>query len=280
MQEGTFTTAKEAIMTMPIDLVLVRHGQSESNVANRAARKGDESLFTLEHVDRHSRTFRLTDEGIVQAKRVGAWLREQGLTPADKHFVSAYTRAKETAFHMGIPNARWYVDYLLRERDYGDMDVMKPSDKSERYAQSMKMRERDPFYWIPPNGESFATLCMRVDRFIQTLHRECTDKRVLVVSHGETMWAMRMRLERLTEAQWHAQHVARDPAFRIGNCQVLHYSRRNPETGEVLPFLGWVRSVNMERDPSDQSWRQINRMVFSNEDLLADVEHHPRFIAG
>ena len=60
---------------LPIDIILVRHGESEGNVVHKASRKGDNRLFTPEFRDRHSRTFRLTDKGIAQAKTAGAWLR-------------------------------------------------------------------------------------------------------------------------------------------------------------------------------------------------------------
>ena len=37
---------------------------------------------------------------------------------------------------------------------------------------------------VRPNGESIAQLCLRIDGVLHTLHRECSDKRVLVVCHG------------------------------------------------------------------------------------------------
>ena len=42
---------------LPIDIILVRHGQSEGNVAQKASRKGDNQFFTPEFRDRHSRAF-------------------------------------------------------------------------------------------------------------------------------------------------------------------------------------------------------------------------------
>ena len=51
-------------MPMPEDLYLVRHGESEGNLVNRRSRAGDDSLFTPEHVRRHSSEWHLTDRGI------------------------------------------------------------------------------------------------------------------------------------------------------------------------------------------------------------------------
>lgn len=41
-------------MTMPIDLVLVRHGESEGNAARRFSVGGDNSVFTEELCGRHT----------------------------------------------------------------------------------------------------------------------------------------------------------------------------------------------------------------------------------
>ena len=56
---------------LPVDLVLVRHGQSEGNVANRRAERGDKRIFTPEFRLRHSSSFRLTDLGRSQAEKGG-----------------------------------------------------------------------------------------------------------------------------------------------------------------------------------------------------------------
>ena len=65
-------------MPMPEDLYLVRHGESEGNLVNERSWKGDDSLFTQEHLGRHSFEWHLTDRGIEQAKAAGAFLRERG----------------------------------------------------------------------------------------------------------------------------------------------------------------------------------------------------------
>ncbi len=50
-------------MTMPIDLVLVRHGESEGSVAKRSSVAGDNSLFKKESCSRHNSRLRLRDRG-------------------------------------------------------------------------------------------------------------------------------------------------------------------------------------------------------------------------
>ena len=51
-----------------MDLVLVRHGESEGNVAFNRSKAGDHSLYSGEFLRRHSSQWRLTDVGREQAK--------------------------------------------------------------------------------------------------------------------------------------------------------------------------------------------------------------------
>jgi hypothetical protein len=60
----------------PLELVLVRHGQSEGNEAVARSQHGDLSAYTPEFKNKHSSTYRLTDKGIQQAKVAGQWIRE------------------------------------------------------------------------------------------------------------------------------------------------------------------------------------------------------------
>ncbi|MBU0625059.1 histidine phosphatase family protein [Patescibacteria group bacterium] len=258
---------------MPIDLVLVRHGESEGNVANKLSRRGDDSAFTEDFLRRHSSTWRLTERGLEQARQAGEWIRKNIGDHFDRYYVSEYVRAKETAARLGLPTAKWYCEYYLRERDYGLIDVMTDRDRRERFSAEIARREADGLYWIPPNGESLVQASLRVDRVLNTLHRECADKRVIIVSHGEIMWLFRIRLERLTQRQYRALVQSKRSADRIYNCQIIHYTRRDPETGYLAKYLRWRRSVcPTDLSLSQNEWETITRPSFSNEDLLAEIE--------
>ena len=80
--------------------MLVRHGESEGNLVNARSRQGDDSLFTPEHLGRHSFEWHLTDRGIEQAKAAGRFLREEGRLPFDVCLTSEYVRAMETAAYL------------------------------------------------------------------------------------------------------------------------------------------------------------------------------------
>jgi len=262
---------------MPIDLVLVRHGQSEGNVAIHMSKRGDFSAFTEEFMCRHSSVWRLTNRGIEQAQITGAWLQKNMNVDFDRYYTSDYLRAKETAALLGLPNAKWYTDFMLRERDQGESGDLTPADRLEKFKKKIESQEVQPFYRRPSNGESMADTCMRIDSTIQTLHRECANKRVIIVSHGEVMWSFRVLLERMSQEQWLGFQNSNDPCDRINNGQVLHYTRCNPETKEIGPYLSWMRSIcPSKQEWSRPDWVQITHDTFTDQDLLLDIQKYPR----
>lgn len=60
----------------PVDLVLVRHGESEGNLAQYRSKHGIEDDWKGEFGERHSSRYRLTDEGRKQAAFAGKWIKE------------------------------------------------------------------------------------------------------------------------------------------------------------------------------------------------------------
>lgn len=262
-------------MALPIDLLLVRHGQSEGNAAKRQSENGDSSAFSPEFLERHNASFRLTDLGRNQAKAAGNFLAtgfiSQGVV-FDRMYVSEYIRAKETAALLGLPDAEWLCDPYLTERDWGEIDTLPEHEREERFGEALRKRQVEPFFWRPPGGESFNDLGLRIDRFLDTLHRECSDKRVIVVCHGEVMRAFQVRLERLSQSRFRELVFSGRRHDRIHNCQINHYTRRNPANQKIVPYAGWVRWVRPADDPPEESdWTRIVRNKYSNEDLLNEV---------
>lgn len=263
-------------MAMPLDLILVRHGQSEQNLASHLAKAGDDSLYTKEFRDRHVSQHRLTAKGGKQAELAGDWLRQNSLGRCDRRYVSAYVRAIETAALLKLEGPDWIVEPMLREREWGDFDQKTWEERMLLSAQSMRSRDTDPFYWVPPNGESIAQLTVRLRPLLGTLHRECADKKVVIVCHGEVMWAWRFVLERMSVQRWAELERSKEPGVKIFNCQILHYTRRNPKTGMLSDHLDWMRSVSpADMTNSGTGWKDIVRKRFSNEDLLAIAEEVP-----
>jgi broad specificity phosphatase PhoE len=260
-------------MGMPYDLVLVRHGKSEGNKATALSKRGNNSMFTKEFLNRHSSTWRLVDEGKEQPAIAGLWIKRNIADRFFCYYVSDFDRAKETAAGLDLPGALWMVTYYLRERDWGLLDVMSYEARKVEFAENLRKREMEPFYWTPINGESMPTLCLRLEKILDTLHRECNEKSAVMVVHGEVMWAFRYIIERLSHAEIMRLERSKNPHDKIHNGQILHYSRRNPYTGEIAPYLNWMRSVcPTDLNMSSNEWREIKRQKFTNEQLLEEVE--------
>jgi broad specificity phosphatase PhoE len=279
-KEITHNLQKELRM-MPIDLVLVRHGESEGNVANRTSRAGDNSLFTDEFRKRHSSSWRLTDKGIEQAKAAGKWIRAnfQGPPHFIRYYTSTFIRAMETAGLLDLPKADWFREFYLRERDWGDLDVTPENERKEKFREALEKRDVEPMLWTPPNGQPLVDTCIRVDRINHTMHRECSDGAVAIVCHAEVIMCFRFRIERMTDERFKALHFSRNAKDHIHNGQIVHYTRRNPETQKIERYLNWMRSI-CPWDPSrsTNTWQQVVRPRFSNEDLLKEVGKVKRLV--
>lgn len=248
---------------LPIDLIFVRHGQSEENLADKMIRDGDNRFFIPEFRNRHSREVRLTDNGIAQSKSAGEWLIKNAPTPLNRFYVSDFIRAKETAFYLGLPQAQWEVKYELRERDQTSNAL-------------------DSFLSYPTGGgESIAALCSRLKSgFLADLEKECWGEVVITVCHGHVMRAAQLLLEDLGHDDFIRLDSSKDPADRILNCQIIWYTRRDPDTLVESPKLVAVRSVCAHGLKGDYGWRRIQRRRYSNEDLMAEVQRYPRHLNG
>jgi len=264
---------------LPYELILVRHGESEGNLAQSRSKKGDMSAYTSEFRRKHSSSYRLTDKGIMQAKLAGQWLKEHTEGKFDRYYTSEYVRAMETAALLDLPDAKWYTEIVLRERDKGHLDNVSWTEKNERFANEMALRKRDSFFWAPPGGESIAQICVRVDHTFNTMRRECSRQRVIIVCHGEVMWAFRVRVERLNSVRFHKLQSSQDKRELIHNGTILHYTRVHPTTGEVYPTFRFMRSVcPWKPEYSSEGWMEFERPVYTNDELLASVKTVPRLV--
>lgn len=266
-------------MEMPVDLVLMRHAESEVNAATRRSTKGDHSDFTPEFCARPDARFRLTDTGIEQAKIAGEWLRER-LIPEighfDAHFTSGFDRGLETAGHLDLQGALWETNLHLHERDWGDLVGQPHCDSNTRFAHVFAYRKEDPLFKAMPGGESMEDVCLRVRMFNNELCKWHSGKRVFVVTHGETIQCFRVEIEAL--APWQFCELYLGPCGKLPNCHVFQYSRRDPRTDIVGKHLEWMREATPTISSEPTSWRRIQHRLWSNEELLEVASHTKRLV--
>ena len=261
----------------PEELILVRHGETESNRAQAMSKIGDDSLITPEFRKRPTDFVRLTPKGVEQAKIAGSWLKENvNIAEISRGYVSFLPRTWETASYMSL-GLRWRKDVRLNERSWGDMDVATEAERLQKYAKSLQRKEVDPLGWRPPNGDSMYGKVNHCWMFLQTVYREFSGKRLVVVCHGEVIWAFRVILERIDAVRYRELFRRNDTFEHVHNCQIIRYLRTNPETGEKSRVFGWKQSTcPWDLSLSRNTFEKIVRPEFSDNDLLTMAESFPR----
>lgn len=254
--------------SMPLDLVLVRHGRSEGNLADDMQEAGEVERAQAFWKARHTSLYRLTTRGREQAQAAGVWLKENLRGPFDLAYSSDYVRARETAGELGIEGQVWHITFNLHERDHGVMRSLLGKELEEARAA----KKANPFYWRPLGGESVADLCVRVDRVLATVRKRYSEKRVIIVAHAEVMQAFRVRIEHILPEEYR-KFSSGNVFDHIHNGQILHYTRRDPMSGEVSAQTEWVRSVYpWDMSKSKNEFEKVGRSVFSSQEMLQRAE--------
>ena len=268
---------------LPLDIFVVRHCESEGNLALRKIEEANHSSLSPEFLSRYAVHCRLTNKGRAQCPVVGEWLKEwlkeKKLPHFDRHFVSTHVRTLETAALLGLPDAAWEMDFQLRERRTGIWGSIPDQIWQERYDRSVRLKQNHRFYTPMPDGESIEYAGIRTRPFISALDRDDRNQeRNVVVAHGDVMQAIRVNFEGITPDEYHKRSEENLPDFRIGNGQILHYTRVDPTDSNSTHYdrFRWVRSVNPWcSEYAGHDWRVIEQRRYSNEELLAMAESFP-----
>jgi hypothetical protein len=102
---------------------------------------------------------------------------------------------------------------------------------------------------------------------------------VLIVCHGNVMEGFRLLLERMTQFHWLKLRDSKSSFDKIHNCQILWYSRRNPNSGHVHGQLSWLRSIcPWDVTRSRNSWERLTRPTYANHQLLEVVHTIPQLV--
>ncbi|MGH1378349.1 MAG: 2,3-bisphosphoglycerate-dependent phosphoglycerate mutase [Alphaproteobacteria bacterium] len=163
-------------------LVLLRHGQSEWNLANK---------FTGFHdVD-------LTAKGEEEAKAAGAMLKAANIK-FDKVFSSTQIRANRTAEIMlnEAGQSELFSEMVrhphLRERDYGDLTGLDKDETREKYGEDQVHIWRRSYEISPPGGECLQDVVENRVRpyFTENIKPLLDDgENILIAAHGNSLRA-------------------------------------------------------------------------------------------
>ena len=206
----------------PLQLWLVRHGQSAGNVARDLAHAaGAERIeMTGRDVD-----VPLSPMGEEQARGLGAWFARDDARP-EVILVSPYLRARQTAALFqaagGCPGElALCVDERLREKEFGILDGLTTLGvASIEPEQAEYRRVLGKFYHRPPGGESWVDVIFRLRSLMDTVALHHAGKRVMIVAHQVVVLCLRYVIERLSEEEL----LAIDRAGDVANCSVTEYA--------------------------------------------------------
>ena len=188
-------------MPGPSAVWLVRHGESEGNLADAKAHQAGAGRL---HLDVRDPDVPLSDTGRAQAAALGRWLgslpgRERPTAALSSPFTRALTTAELATGPLGVPVR---TDERLRERDFGAFDGMTGTGIREQFPDEAQRRDLlGKFYYRPPGGESWADVALRVRSVLTTADLRHAGERLLVVTHQAVIMVFRYVLEELSEQQ-------------------------------------------------------------------------------
>lgn len=281
-------------MTMPVNLLVYRHAESESNAAKRAADNNRPYARERDLMGVHTSQRRLmVPKGINQAKRAGEWTRRFAAERAAQRlekpfenarfFVSPYARAMETAYLMDLSgDIKWRPDDRLCERNWGELDHMTHEERTRQFAETLKNREAHALFWTPYGGESLHAVKGRLWQFCDMLHRQCSTNDVYAVCHGETMWALRSMVEYWMPRKLADMMIASDDDYqnKTINCRIIHYTRER-EDGSLADHIVRVRLIDPSNpdDPSrNLDWQPVVQTNFTTQELGDYVNNFEHFL--
>jgi broad specificity phosphatase PhoE len=177
---------------------LVRHGHSAAQeVRDRAEAAGALRFF----FDPPDALAPLSERGREEARRLGAWLLEQGHTPSAV-IASPYRRTAETA-ELVVSSARLSTGVIfedaLVEIGWGEFDGLTKAGRRARYPEHFESLSRDKFNVSPPGGESWSEVAARVRPVAERVLR--MNGLVLIVCHEVTVKCLRHVLEAMSPEQ-------------------------------------------------------------------------------
>ncbi|RZA06653.1 MAG: histidine phosphatase family protein [Proteobacteria bacterium] len=214
-------SAQKHTSSWPVEILLVRHGQSAGNVALEEAEAKGASIIDIAHRDVDVPLSALGEE---QARALGAWLAS--LPESEQPTVvlaSPYVRAQETA---GLITAQLkkppeiLFDERLREREFGIVDRLTRKGILEKFPDQAELHARlKKFYYRAPGGESWCDVILRLRSVQDSLARDYPGERVMIVCHTVVVFCFRYLFENLTEQEI----LAIDRQEQLANCSLTTY---------------------------------------------------------
>jgi probable phosphoglycerate mutase len=199
-------------MTHPV-LYYIRHGETDWNVEGRLQGWHDPALNAVGR-----------RQAAVCADVLRDLIEQDGQqTPADFGYVaSPLQRARQTTEIMrsalGLEPGDYRVDPRLREIGFGDWEGLTFRDVRSRAPQALAERERNKWSFVPPGGESYAQVALRMREWYDAL-----DGKTVVVAHGGTARALIGVLGIARPADAPSVDIGQGVVYRFANGSMSRY---------------------------------------------------------
>lgn len=237
-------------------LILVRHGQSKWNQANKFTGWIDVSI---------------SEKGIKQCLYLAEKLKKLKI---DYTFCSELSRAKETMsvilskqkdsgvyiheenpkynwadiikYPSRIPNIAIYTTANLNERNYGELQGMDKDEARKKYGEQQVYNWRRGFFDRPPQGESLCDVYNRSIPFLQNriIPLLKKDKNIIISAHGNSLRSIIKYIENISDAKI--------PLLEIYTGQLITYHFEKGKFVSQLDKLSFNRPI---------AWKKINQDI-------------------
>ena len=198
---------------MPPLLYYIRHGETDWNVESRL---------------QGGRDIPINANGRAQAHRCGEILHEllarDGRTAADLDYVaSPLGRARETMeitrAGLGLPVQGYRTDERLTEVGFGGWEGFSLGELRVSSADAVAARERDKWRFVPPDGESYEAMSLRVAGWYREVTRD-----TVAVAHGGTLRGLIVRLGIMSSDEAPALDIAQGVVYLIADGRMTRYA--------------------------------------------------------
>ena len=203
------------------NLWIVRHGQSDGNVARDAA---DEAALDRIPITGRDVDVPLSELGERQSIALGSWFAGAAAPKPQVLLTSPYKRAIQTGEIIrnvgGADVTTACTDERLREKEFGILDGFTLAGVRNHFPEQADIRKvLGKFYHRPPGGESWCDVILRLRSLLDTVSLHYGGGDVLIVAHQVVVLCMRYILEGMDEQQI----MAIDAEGDVANCALTHY---------------------------------------------------------
>jgi len=182
-----------------VDLVLVRHGESEANLAASAAEVAGAEVIDVPARDPD---VHLSELGRRQSSALAPLMRSW-VDAGARIWASPYVRAVETAQEAAAAAEvapEISTDERLRDRELGVLDALTSAGVEARFpAEAARRRWLGKYYYRPPGGESWADVTLRLRSALSQISP--AETRTVLVTHDAVVLLLVAHLLRWSEAE-------------------------------------------------------------------------------